>query len=64
MIATYRCTACGELTVVRHWHATDVDPPDSTWGDGCEHCGGDLEDEPIDAGAPEDFAPDAYDLDR
>jgi hypothetical protein len=60
MIEGYYCTnpKCDEITTVRTWPATRVDPPDSTWGDGCSACGAELQEEPED-----DYGPDP-DLER
>ena len=44
----YPCTKCDEETVVRIWPATRIDPADSTWDDGCEYCGAELQPDPID----------------
>jgi hypothetical protein len=63
MISTHRCEDCGALTEVRTWAATLVDPPDSTFGDGCRHCGGELDPEPVDDPREEADAA-LYDLDR
>jgi methionyl-tRNA synthetase len=51
----YACTNddCDAATTVRTWPATRTDPADSTWGDGCEGCGADLEPEPLDPAPPE-----------
>lgn len=62
MRSTHECIECGELTVVQTWHATLEEPADSTIGDGCEHCGGELDPEPVD-----DLDPDAerdWDMER
>lgn len=65
MLTTHRCEACGELTDVRNWPATLVDPPDSTLGDGCQHCGGELDPEPVDVYDPrEEAEADLHDLHR
>lgn len=62
MLVSYRCTnpSCDHTTVVRQWPATREEPPDSTWGDGCEECGDPLEEEPLFDEPPERD----YDIDR
>lgn len=54
MIVSYECTKCDETTSVQEWPATRINPAESTWADGCEHCGAELEQEPVD-----DYDPDA-----
>jgi hypothetical protein len=58
-IEGYRCTnpKCDAITTVRFWPATRLDPPDSTWGDGCSACGEELQDEPEEPEEP-DYEPD------
>jgi hypothetical protein len=56
MILSYPCSrapACDAVTNVQEWPATRTDPAESTWGDGCEGCGADLADEPLDIEPPE-----------
>jgi hypothetical protein len=45
----YECTnpECDGTTMVEEWPATRTDPADSTWGDGCDECGAELEEDPI-----------------
>lgn len=45
-VLLYECRECGALTSVREWPATRYEPADSTHGDGCSTCGGDLRDDP------------------
>jgi hypothetical protein len=49
MRVPYRCQnpACDVITSVQEWPATRYDPADSTWGDGCEGCGEELQHEPV-----------------
>jgi hypothetical protein len=66
VIEFYLCTndECDAVTTVTRWPATRVDPEDSTWGDGCEGCGDELQEEPIDIDDMYDPDPPDYPADE